>query len=53
MAIKLSKQELENIKNFTYTTNPATALDKVYEPWWNWVADHLPKVRLTFDFNPY
>ena len=44
MAIKLTKHELENIKKYKYATSPATPLDGVFDPWWNFCVNRLPKV---------
>ena len=39
--VTLSKQELENIKNFRYQTNGLTPVEKiVYEPFWNFIANY-------------
>jgi len=42
MAIKLSRWELENITKYKYETNPATPLDKIFDPWWNFLVNRLP-----------
>lgn len=44
MAVKLNKKELEHIKNFKYETNPATPLDKVYDPFWTGCITIMPRV---------
>jgi len=44
MAIILSKKELDNIKEYKYSTSPATPMDGVFDPWWNWCVDKLPMV---------
>jgi hypothetical protein len=44
MAIILTKEEIENVKNYKYSTSPATWLDGVYDPWWNWVVSITPEV---------
>ena len=44
MAIKLSRQELENIKTCRYTTNPATKMDIIFDHWWTWLTNRLPMV---------
>ena len=47
MAIHLTKRDLENIKNYKYTTNPSTKLDNVFDPYWNWCTSMLPSVSQT------
>jgi hypothetical protein len=44
MAIHLNKKELDHIKNYKYDTSPATPLDGVFDPWWNWVVSVTPEV---------
>lgn len=48
MAVKLSKKELENIKNYKYATNPWTFCDNLYDPWWTFIVNNLSKVKLYF-----
>ena len=50
MSIKLTKKELENIKNYRYTTNESTELDKVFDPFWNWCTNMLPNVSKITSF---
>lgn len=53
MAIELSEEQLKNIKEYRYSACPATALDKVYDPWWEFVVNRLPRVsviRLIFTY---
>ena len=45
MAVKLSKKQLENIKNYKYVTNDWTYMDKKYDPWWVFATNCLSKVR--------
>ena len=41
MAFHLSKQELENIKNFRYKTNDFTPVENlIYDPYWKFLANH-------------
>jgi len=42
MAIILTKKELDNVSLYRYETNPATPMDGVFEPWWNWCVSMLP-----------
>ena len=51
MALKLTEHELENIKTCKYTTNPATKLDKVFDHWWEWLVNRVPKVSIGFKPN--
>ena len=44
MAVKLTKEEVENARKYKYSTSPATPLDGVYDPFWNWVQSITPKV---------
>ena len=44
MAVKLTKEEVENVRKYKYSTSPATPLDGVYDPFWNWVQSITPKV---------
>ena len=44
MAVKLTKKELENIKNYRYSTNAATPMDNMFEPFWNGCTALLPNV---------
>ena len=50
MAIVLTKEEVENVKKYRYTTSPATPLDGVYDPFWNWVQSITPKVSKKSSF---
>ena len=43
MAIKLTKEEVENIKKYRYTTSAATFMDGIFDPWWNWCVKVLPE----------
>lgn len=42
MAIQLTKEEVENIKKYRYTTSSATYMDGIFDPWWNFCVDMLP-----------
>jgi len=42
MAIQLSKQEIDNIKKYRYSTSGATYMDGVFDPFWNWCVSVLP-----------
>ena len=42
MAIQLTKEEIDNIKKYRYTTSSATYMDGVFDPWWNWCVKMLP-----------
>jgi ethanolaminephosphotransferase len=42
MAIKLTQEDIEKVKNYKYVTSEATPLDKVFDPWWNWCVSKLP-----------
>lgn len=46
MALQLTERELENIKTCRYTTNPPTKLDKVFDIWWEWLVNRVPKVSV-------
>ena len=52
MAVHLTKQELENIKDYKYAAAEWTQLDYVFDPWWNFVTNRLSKVsgRVFSDF---
>ena len=39
----LTKQHLENIKNYKMTTNDWTPMDNAFNPWWEFVANRLPR----------
>lgn len=43
MAIKLTKEEVENIKKYRYTTSAATFMDGVFDPWWCFCQRMLPE----------
>ena len=51
MAVKLTKKQLENIKNYKYATSDWTPLDHVFNPWWEFVVKNLSKVSLSRHFN--
>ena len=42
MAIVLTKEEVDKIKKYKYSTSPATYMDGVYDPWWNFCCTLLP-----------
>ena len=42
MAVKLTQEDIEKVKNYKYTTSDWTPLDKVFDPWWNWCVSKLP-----------
>ena len=43
MAIVLSKRDLKNIVDYRYETNPWTSLDHVFNPWWEFVTEKMPR----------
>lgn len=43
MAVKLNKEQLENIKNYQYKTNPPTYLDGVFNHYWEFVVNCLSR----------
>jgi hypothetical protein len=46
MSIKLDKKALDNIKNYRYSTNGLTFLERlIMDPFWNLVVKFLPEVR--------
>jgi hypothetical protein len=48
MSIKLDNKALDNIKNYRYSTNGLTFLEKlIMDPFWNLVVKFLPEVRQT------
>jgi hypothetical protein len=48
MSIKLDNKALDNIKNYRYSTNGLTFLEKlIMDPFWNLVVKFLPEVRKT------
>lgn len=50
MSIELNNLALENIKNYKYSTNKLTFIERVvFEPYWNFIASILPMV-FTFIF---
>ena len=44
MAITLSKEALENIKNYKYETNGWTYMDNQFNPFWEFCVRNLSKV---------
>ena len=44
MGVHLSKQMIESIKTFKYTTSGWTPLDHVFNPWWEFCVSCLPRV---------
>ena len=53
MSIKLDSKALENIKNYKYSTNGLTFLERlIMDPFWNVVVKFLPEVCcFVFDVN--
>ena len=51
MAIRLTPQQLENVKNYKYKTNDWTPLDLAFNPWWEFAVNSLSKVSLFFFFS--
>jgi hypothetical protein len=46
MSIKLDNKALDNIKNYRYSTNGLTFLERlIMDPFWNLVVKFLPEVR--------
>jgi len=42
--IKLTKEEVENIRKYKYATNDWTTMDYVFNPWWEFLVNRiLPK----------
>ncbi len=48
MAITLSKEALENIKNYKYETNDWTYMDNQFNPFWEFCVRNLSKVSHHF-----
>ena len=48
MAITLSKESLENIKNYKYETNGWTYMDNQFNPFWEFCVRNLSKVSIHF-----
>ena len=46
MAITLSKEALENIKNYKYETNGWTYMDNQFNPFWEFCVRNLSKVSI-------
>ena len=45
MSIKLDNKALDNIKNYRYSTNGLTFLERlIMDPFWNLVVKFLPEV---------
>ena len=46
MSIKLDNKALDNIKNYRYSTNGLTFLERlIMDPFWNLVVKLFPEVR--------
>ena len=49
MSIKLDNKALDNIKNYRYSTNGLTFLERlIMDPFWNLVVRFLPEVSQAF-----
>ena len=47
MSIKLDREALQNIKDYKYTTNGLTFIERnCYEYFWNGIVKFLPKVTI-------
>lgn len=46
MGNHLSKQQLENIKNYKYNTNDWTYMDLKFNPFWEYCVNSLSKVSI-------
>ena len=42
MSVVLTKEEVDKVKKYKYTTSPATYMDGVFDPWWNFCVRLLP-----------
>lgn len=52
MSIKLDKKALDNIKNYRYSTNGLTFLERlIMDPFWNLVVKFLPEVKFNVIIN--
>jgi len=45
MAIRLTPEQIENIKKYRYASSDWTPLDLCFNPWWEFVTNRLSKVR--------
>lgn len=41
----LNEKDLENIKNHKYQTTGYSKLDNLMNPWWNFCASLIPRVK--------